>query len=112
MNDVLIENVIETFKTKALKEIPSGIKNIYLFGSCARGTYKDESDIDVFVVVDTSVYTLREYRDKLLEITSEINIDNNVFISPIVSDKVEWDKNKDFSLLYRNILSEGIQSYG
>mgnify|MGYP003306295205 CR=1 FL=1 len=107
MNDRLIDKTVQSFKARALQEIPNNISQIYLFGSCAKGTYGDDSDIDVFVVIDGYDANYREYRDKLLTISDDLSISNHVVLSVVMSDKSDWEKNKDFLLLYKNILREG-----
>lgn len=112
MTNEIIKKTVQEFTNQALKKIPKEITAIYLFGSCARGDYDNESDIDVLVVIDPSKKSLRNFKDKLLDIASDIGLENNVFLSLTISDKKEWEKYKDFSLLYKNILSEGVQYYG
>ncbi len=112
MTNEIIKKAVQEFTNQALKKIPNDITEIYLFGSCARGDYDNESDIDVFVVINPSKNSLRKSKDKLLDIASDIGLENDVFLSLTISDKKEWEKNKDFSLLYKNILSEGVQYYG
>lgn len=112
MDEKIINKSIIEFKEQAVQKYSDFIDQIYLFGSCARGDYDNESDIDVLVIVDTSASSIRECKNKLLDISSDIGLENNVFLSLVVSEKEEWDKNKDFSLLYKNVLSEGVRYYG
>lgn len=47
------QSIIETAKL-FLKAIPKelGVKKAYLFGSCAKGNEREESDIDIAIVVE------------------------------------------------------------
>ncbi len=45
-------NIIKKFTKEILKIYGPMIKSVVLFGSVARGTWRKESDIDVFVIID------------------------------------------------------------
>ncbi len=45
-------NIIKKFTKEALEIYGDAIKSVVLFGSVARGTWRKESDIDVFVIID------------------------------------------------------------
>ena len=50
------------------------LKTVILYGSTARGTDTDESDIDVMVLVDGNNQELRLFEDKLSDISADISI--------------------------------------
>ena len=62
-----IENIIERFASELRGRLGEKILGIYLFGSIAKGTATDESDIDILVV-----YSNLDERS-ILEIASEVS---------------------------------------
>lgn len=50
------------------------LKAVILYGSVARGTATDESDIDVMVLVDGTDQELRMFEDKLSDVSTDISI--------------------------------------
>ena len=112
MNNEIIEKSLMMMKDNALRELSNKIAQIYLYGSCARGDYDDNSDIDVLIVVDCAENQLAQYTDKLLDISAQISLDNDVVLSVQTSAKNEWLKNQTLSLYYKNILQEGKVYYG
>lgn len=64
---VAISNIIERFSSELQNRLGEKIVGIYLFGSAAKGTSSEESDIDILVV-----YSDMEEWD-LLEVVSEIS---------------------------------------
>lgn len=64
--------ILKKFTEEALKQYGSLIRSIVLFGSTARGSFKGESDIDIFVIID----------------------DTRQRITPHTRDKVEMDLDK------------------
>jgi predicted nucleotidyltransferase len=64
---VALSRIIDRFATELKERLGEKVLGIYLFGSAAKGTATEESDIDILVV-----YSDIEERD-LLEVASEIS---------------------------------------
>jgi len=82
------------------------LQAIILFGSVARGTATEESDLDIAILVnsdDKSMY------DQLLDVVVRIDLDNDVVISTTIIEKEQFDTWKDVLPFYKNISKEGIQ---
>jgi len=99
-----MDKIIKIFSDNIKDKLKNHIKNIYLYGSRARGDFNNGSDYDFLIVVDK--------RNKNLEniITDEtINILNQYdeLISVIIYNENEWDFKK-YIPLGKNILKEGI----
>lgn len=92
---------------KALKEkLGNEILTIRLFGSKVRGDFKEDSDIDIFILV-------KERTQKVSDILSEIEVDwdikYNVPISTVLYSLYEYQKNKELkSFFFENVEKEGI----
>lgn len=104
---------------KILEEYVNCISQIYgrylykviLYGSYARGDYNSDSDIDIMILVDMNDSKIKENRNKLSDVTFDINFDNDILIMPIVQSKElyeHWVKAYPF---YNNINNEGIELY-
>lgn len=50
------------------------LKAVILYGSVARGTATDESDIDIMVLVDGTDQELRTFEDELNDVSTDISI--------------------------------------
>src|SRR3989338_6831347 len=61
--------ILKKFAKEAVKRYGYLIRSIVLFGSTARGEFKGESDIDIFIILD----------------------DTKNRISPGMREKIEWD---------------------
>lgn len=85
------------------------ICNIYLYGSYARGDFGVDSDIDIVAIVKGN---RRELQDKLKEvwnISSDMELDYEVMISPTVIPYEEFLSFKDTLPYYMNIVQEGVE---
>ncbi len=99
-----MDNITKIFTDNIKNKLKSHIKNIYLYGSRARGDFNKGSDYDFLIIVDK--------KDKYMEdfITDEsvaILNDYEELISFIIFDQEEWDF-KQYIPLGKNILREGI----
>jgi len=82
------KKVIESFVKELRKKLSDNIVSIRLFGSKARGDFKKDSDIDIFVLVKEK----REVRDKISDIAADYFFETNIPLSPVVYSLFEYKK--------------------
>jgi len=99
-----MDKITEIFSQNIKKKLKSHIKNIYLYGSRARGDHNNGSDYDFLIVVDEKN---RNIEDIITDETVVMLNDYDELISIIVYDEKEWDFKK-YIPLGKNILKEGI----
>lgn len=102
MKDMLYNSFVEEVR----RIYKDNLSAIILFGSVARGTATEESDLDIAILVnsdDKSMY------DQLLDVVVRIDLDNDVVISTTIIEKEQFDTWKDVLPFYKNISKEGIQ---
>ena len=102
MNE-LIEKTIPIFGDK--------LKKVILYGSYARGDYDAESDVDVMFLVDKEEAELRKDVDKVISLETEIGLQYDVFISPLLQSNAKFLKYLPVIPFYQNIEKEGIVFY-
>ncbi|WAM33029.1 nucleotidyltransferase domain-containing protein [Caldicellulosiruptor morganii] len=88
------------------------LKKIVLYGSYAKGTQNEESDIDIAVLVDEDEQVLKDYENKLVEIISEIGYKSLKLISIVDISYQRYMQFKEILPYYKNIENEGIVLYG
>lgn len=84
------------------------IEDILLFGSCAKGTAAEDSDVDLFLQLREDFPNTREYRTALRLLKSRVTT-NNVD-EPETDLKIVIGNNWKSSpmLFYKNVRKEGI----
>jgi predicted nucleotidyltransferase len=84
------------------------IKKVILFGSYARGDFRDDSDIDVMILVDFDENSTQAklYEDKIYDVTYDFNWENDTEIMPVVKNIQQFDYWKKSYLFYRNVETE------
>jgi predicted nucleotidyltransferase len=101
-----IIQLINQIKSHLAMNYGEKIKDIILYGSYARGEAKKDSDIDVLVLVDSSLDPF-EVRKSLSDLLFDILLENNELISVVVlpSDFFE-EYNYPFIL---NVKKDGVK---
>ena len=98
MYDELVTGLLEALEGRA--------ERIVLYGSVARGTASEESDIDIAVLVHSSVDA--RTGDKLSDVVVDMNLKYDKVFSVIDIDYAVYDRWKDVVPFYRNVEREGI----
>ena len=98
---------------KLLKELKEGLvriygdrlQGLYLYGSYARGDYRQGSDVDVMILLSD----YKNYWEELMrstELASDISLEYDVTVSRLIMKETQW-KQSDMPVL-RNIRKEGV----
>lgn len=87
------------------------LRQIYLYGSYARGDYDSESDIDLVAVVDGDRADLQRNLRKVWDVAAELGLEYDIVVSPTVIPKSEFERFAEVLPYYRNIRTEGVLLY-
>ena len=84
-------HAIELFREAIKNSIGESVIKMSVFGSKVRGDYNEASDIDILIIVkERSLWMM----DKIAEVTSELNIEHNLSIAPVVFSENEYNMNE------------------
>jgi len=98
-------NALLELKEKLLQKFPN--VEIILYGSKARGDSDEESDIDLLILLDSEVS--RQVREKITEITYDLELKYDVVFGIIVEDRDFWNSPLANAMpLHWNVDKEGI----
>lgn len=106
-----IKNLINIYVKEIQKICGLHLKQIILYGSYARGDYNNDSDIDIMILLDLSDLELKKDFYKIIDMTYDFNLDNDLDIKPTVKCEnhfIKWIENYPF---YNNIHKEGVILY-
>lgn len=98
----------------ALKELVPGLQSIYgnlidsivLYGSTARGTQTDESDVDVAILLHAGA--TKEMRDRMLDLVVDLELACGKVLSVLCIDYEKFTEWKDTLPFYQNIRKDGV----
>ena len=97
-NDILLKI------RKSIKSIEPDA-TIILYGSFARSEEKNESDIDILVLLDKNKVTWNDEKKVKYPL---YDIEFEKIISPLVLSKKDWEKRHRITPFYENIIKEGV----
>jgi len=96
--------IAQHFADELRKRLGARIKEIRLFGSRARGDAHEDSDYDMFVIVDRKTPDLRSV---VLDVEVELLDAYGVLVTSIIQTRESWNDKQNFPLA-RNIANEGV----
>ena len=99
-----MDEITKVFSKRIKNTLKNHLREIYIYGSRARGDFNKGSDYDFLIIVDKRI-------KKVVDIVTDesINILNEYdeLVSAIIYDEDEWEFKK-YIPLGKNILKEGI----
>ena len=99
-------NILNELVTGILAIMKSSVVRIVLYGSVARGTATEESDVDIAVLVKSGLD--KEIEDKLSDLVVDMNLKYNKVFSVIDIDYDTFHKWEKVTPFYQNVNREGI----
>lgn len=99
-----------------LKNYRRDIENIFgvklykviLFGSYARGDFRNDSDMDVMILADVRPEDISIYADKVYDITYDYEMKYRIEINPVVQSVQTYNKWKKTYPFFMNIEKDGV----
>ena len=107
---IKIEQIIQEFVDGVNRILGERVKKIILYGSYARGDYKEGSDIDIMILTDLTDSEIIEYREKIWSYAYDIEFDNkfDITLSPIVKNIDKFNYWLEALPFYMNVQKEGV----
>lgn len=103
-----VDKIINNFIIEVSKLIGNRLKKVILYGSYARGDYDKNSDIDLMILTDFNDNELVEYRSKIRDLACELELENNIIISPLVRNIEKYNNRINIVPFYMNVQKEGV----
>jgi uncharacterized protein len=95
-----------------LQRIKKSVQGIYpeailiLYGSYARGDQRDDSDLDILVLIDKEKVTFDD-RQKIGNPIFHLELETGMNISPAIFSKKLWESKHAITPFYKNVVREG-----
>jgi uncharacterized protein len=84
-----VEETLSALKRELVPLYGERLKGLYLFGSCARGDARPDSDLDLLVVLD-NIPSYGAEIDRIIEIVAGTSVDSGISISPVFVSEDAW----------------------
>ena len=103
--EAVLTDITKSAQSIAGKEL----YKMYLYGSCARKTDNEDSDIDVMIIIDNDDQD--KYADAIDAATGRICVDQEVLLSVQITSVKDWLAKQSYLPYYQNIINEGVVLY-
>jgi len=100
-----ITSILKRIKNSVQATAPKAV--VILYGSTARKTDKDHSDIDLLILIDKDKVTDVD-RMHITYPLYDIEFDTGKIISPMVISKNDWEHRHRITPFYENVSRDGI----
>lgn len=104
----VIDNIINNFTNKVRELLGDRVKKIILYGSYARGDYKQSSDIDIMILTDLNFEEIEKYRDEISDIAFDIELESGIVISPVIKNIDRYNERVNIVPFFKNVQKEGV----
>ena len=101
-----VQSALDTVKAALTSIYGQRLSAIYLYGSYARGDFREDSDIDLMIALKGEVNPGQEV-DRLSKVLSDISLDYNLLIATYVVPE-KWIAERH-GPLFVNVRREGVQ---
>lgn len=103
------QQAIKEFVARINEILGQNIKKVILYGSYARGDYNNSSDVDIMILTTLNNEEIEEYRETISEVIFDIQIETDVYISPIIKNIDNYNLRVGFVPFYMNVQKEGVE---
>ncbi|MBO5524490.1 MAG: nucleotidyltransferase domain-containing protein [Roseburia sp.] len=112
VNDFIIENMKKEATDLVKMLMGKDLIKVILYGSCARGDYTQDSDIDIALITNCDRMEVKKYSDKIADISMQLAMEYFAVVNFVCLPYAEFLQKKSWYLYFRNIESEGEVLYG
>ena len=111
MTKELINMAAKRLSEEARAEYGDTLSRVFLFGSCARGDFDNESDIDMMILLNVDQKSINHELEKAISIASRVGeeFDYEVLLSPVVQSEDMFNKYLNVIPFYQNVMKEGVR---
>ena len=103
-----ISNAIFQFSQQMKKVFGFRLSKVIVYGSYARGDYRDNSDVDVMILVDLTEQEIKKFENDVYDTAFEIEMNTGIDISPVIKNETQYEYWMDVLPFYRNVHEEGV----
>lgn len=85
---------------------------VMIYGSYSTGTFDDDSDLDIIVLVSDSEETIEMKREMITDVIAEISSRYNIFVSVIIKNDKSFYDRATYVPFYMNVSRTGVEING
>ena len=107
-----IDYASRVFTERAARILKNHIKKIIMYGSCARGDFDSDSDVDIAIITDIDRKAVKKYDSELMDAVTDIAMNSDAVVEYICLQVDEYNDKKGWYGYFKNIETDGRVLYG
>lgn len=107
-----IDKVKKEVSNRVYQMMQDDLETVILYGSCARGDFCEDSDIDIALLTKCNRLEAKKYSDGLAKIATELATKYFVVVNFACLPADEFAEKKSWYAFFQNIDREGELLYG
>jgi predicted nucleotidyltransferase len=112
LNRDIIEKIKEETPDLVREFMQNDLVKMILYGSCARGNFRECSDVDIALLVKGDRRNSWKYSDKIDEVATKLALKYFAIVNFVLLPYDEFEEKKNWYGYFKNIDKEGIKLYG
>lgn len=102
-HDILLE-----FTQQVQRVLGKSLKKVILYGSYARGDYRENSDIDIMVLTTLTDEEIRQIKTTIYDVAFDFQMEYGVDISVVIKNEEHFNYWLGALPFYDNVQKEGV----
>ena len=102
------QEVIMTFAQGTREILKSNLSKLIVYGSYARGDYKENSDIDVMILTPLSKEEIEKIENDIFNLAFDLELESGIVINPVLENETHYKYWLGALPFYNNVEREGI----
>ena len=99
---------MERYKEAVSQILGERLKRIILYGSYARGDFKQDSDMDIMILADIQPEEISNLADRIYDITYDFEVKYEMEINPSIQSIQVYEQWKGVYPFFMNIEKDGV----
>ena len=102
------QEVLMTFVQDTRRILKSNLSKLIVYGSYARGDYKENSDIDVMILTPLSKEEIEKIENRIFDLAFDLELESGFVINPVLENEAHYKYWLGAVPFYDNVEREGI----
>lgn len=103
-----VSKIVYQFSQQLKRILGTRLSKVIVYGSYARGDYRENSDVDVMILVKMSEEEIKQMENDVYDLAFDIEMSTGIDISPIIKSEAQYEYWVDTLPFYRNVREEGV----
>lgn len=103
-----IRVIVYQFSEDVKRILGDKLTKIIVYGSYARGDYREDSDVDIMILTKLSEEEIRAIKNDIYDLAFEVEMSTGIELSPIIKNQEQYEYWVDTLPFYRNVRDEGV----